>query len=162
MNSSHIFLAGIAAFVPTSPDSVDQLVPRFGFSVVRLLVSTKKAGLWKCRTCPGLRRDASPFAALLSVRSSACILKPKSDIRAAEFCMLHVQLRGTRSLLTTGRSQLASWFLQRSGVSPASGVCTLSSSESQGRLPSSYHRVRRSWRAWAVAVAPLRPRRLSC
>ena len=48
-----------------------QLVSRFDFSVLRLLVATTMGS-----GCPAPHRDASPFAAVLYVRSSASIPKP--------------------------------------------------------------------------------------
>ena len=89
MSSSHTFCAGIPEIVPTSAESFDPAC--FSIRIFRRVTvcCNHKAGQWMCRTCPASRRDASPFAAVLSVRSSACILKPKSSIGAASPTILH-------------------------------------------------------------------------
>ena len=52
---------------------------------------------------------------------------PASEPPVSEVCMLHAQPRRIRFRQMAKRSLLASWFLQRSGVCPASGVCNLNS-----------------------------------
>ena len=90
------------------------------------------------RTCPAHRGHVSPCTAVLSMCSSACMLKPTVP-PVPELYMLHAQQRRIRFLLMTERSQLASSFQQKTRcLSSIKWVCNLSSSVSQGKLPSSH------------------------
>ena len=85
LSNSHIFWAG----VPTSAEHLDAAC--FSIRVFRRAIAccNHKAGQWMCRTCPAPCRVANPFAAVLFVRSSACMLKPKSSISAASLSVLY-------------------------------------------------------------------------
>ena len=78
MSSSRIFCAGIPAFVLTLAEGVDPIC--FSIRCFRRASAccNQKAGQWMCHTCPDL-----PLIAVLSARSSACILKHMSSTSAA-------------------------------------------------------------------------------
>ena len=84
MSSSRIFCAGIPAFVLTPAECVD--LACFSIRCFRRASAccNRKAGQWLCHTCPDLS-----LIAVLSVRSSACILKHMSSTSAASPSVLH-------------------------------------------------------------------------
>ena len=76
----------ITRAVPTSSSLEFQLSIRLldsNFPSCDCMLQQQGWTVGMCRTCPPPRRDVSSFAAVLSVRSSACILKPKCSISAS-------------------------------------------------------------------------------
>ena len=84
-----------------------KLVSRFGFSV-----------MWVCHSCLVPLRNASSLAAVLSVRSSACIMKPESNISAANPRDLHSpRTAASNSLSPDDRDITACVVVAKIGVS---------------------------------------------